>query len=178
MHNNPLLNGRFIHKKGVKDIKGIRFAGFGSSNGTVHELIPIDFLYHFNPDESYDYLCSLHKGDNQPQVVLTHTGPRLRYGNGFIGDEYSTLDYIHLHKPALLLCSHNPDAGFAVDKYSGTVVACSGNLGRNSGQDFGKFLGIDLDVDDEGFVDVEKILPYKVVGNEVKEFPAIEIPKE
>ena len=169
---NKILRPSYIHKTS-KDVKGVRFAGYGSSLGIPYEERPIDLTIPFNSDDYSDFLLGLDSPEQSPEIVLLHSGPRFKTPYGFSGEEYAGNAYLAGAKnpPALMLIGHMHNFGIIREPNSGTVISSSGNVGRFPNHNFGTFSEVVLD--DKLYV--TSITPKKVDGKDVKVFDKIQV---
>lgn len=155
-----------IHNKYYEEVDGVKFVGYGGSSKHPIEL-PQDLIIDFDIDEAFQYLSKF----EDAEVALTHACP-----GGFEGKnlgspgEYFLLAYLYKNAPSLILYgdSHNPFV--FKEKKTGTVVANPGNLGRYKDENFGTFLGIEID--DDFFVEPNTL--YKLNGKEIEQYPLSE----
>lgn len=160
LHYFKFLQKYDIHGE-TREVGGIKFSGYGSAN-----MIPIYLPYaryiNYSGDELHDFLV-----DEDPDVAVTHVAPRKLQDKGSIRDhdgDAMYLAYVRAEAPMLCLVGHSHEArGIGKDKYQGTYVINSGNLGKYEGSPSSKTF-YEIELTPKGIVSA---IPYKILSGEV-----------
>lgn len=131
----------------VKEIDGVRFAGFGGSN-----ITPFGTPFELSEEEIYSGLAKLlSDSPAERTVVVVHCPPRNTKcditGNGMHAGSDAVRKALEEFQPALAVCSHIHESGGSSDVIGSTVVANVGRLseGRIGVLDLGRNVGISLE---------------------------------